>query len=80
VQVEGDFLVRKASKTAYQLMVKDGGKLATFEIAYVERLGILDLQGRKHTSLDDTITGVYKRHLIGPNSNSIMFVTLSHHL
>eukprot|EP00039_Didymoeca_costata_P003901 m.70420 g.70420 ORF g.70420 m.70420 type:complete len:415 (-) comp12131_c0_seq1:56-1300(-) len=73
---QGDFLVRKASKISYQLIVKDGGRAGFFDITLV-RQGesfLLDLQGRKHDSLDEVINGAFRRHLIGPNSGSMLYL------
>jgi hypothetical protein len=70
----GDFLVRKASKTHYVMMVKDTNKVAMFDILSKPDLGILDLQGRKHPTIDDIVMGVFRRHLIGPYSGTVLYL------
>lgn len=70
----GDYLVRKSGKITYSLVVNDGGKVAIFNIAYKERgeQRYLDLQGRKHSNLDDLVHGAMRRHLIGPHSGRML--------
>jgi len=70
----GDYLVRKSGKTSYSLMANDGGKVAIFNIAYKERgdQRYLDLQGRKHGTLDELVHGAMRRHLIGPHSQKML--------
>ena len=50
-------------KTTYSLLANDGGKVASFNIAYKERgeQRYLDLQGRKHSNLDDLVHGAMRR-------------------
>lgn len=45
-------------RNGYTLMAHDNGQIGQYDIAVKSKEGVVDLQGRKHSSLDDAIAGV----------------------